>query len=61
MKKVFFEKQAKLLKSFWQNTSGTTSIEYVMVASGIALVIITAIYNVGNPVVGYFTAMLRVF
>ena len=40
----------KLLSRFLTDQSGATSIEYALIASGIALVIVTAIFDLGPEV-----------
>ncbi len=36
-----------MLKTFWRNESGATSIEYVIVAGLVAIVIVVAVRRVG--------------
>jgi pilus assembly protein Flp/PilA len=42
---------------FQRNTSGATAIEYALIASGIALAIITAVNSVGTSVGALFTTV----
>jgi pilus assembly protein Flp/PilA len=39
-----------MISSFLRDASGATSIEYAMLASGIAMVIISAVNNLGSSV-----------
>ena len=43
------------LKRFRDDKSGATAIEYAMVASGIGLAVLTAVYSVGGKVKDLFT------
>jgi pilus assembly protein Flp/PilA len=47
----------KLLKQFWADESGATSIEYGLIAAGIAVVIITAVKTVGTKLKATFTSV----
>ena len=42
------------LKNFGKDESGTTSIEYSLIAAGIAVAIIAAIFALGDEVKGFF-------
>ena len=42
---------------FWQDESGATSIEYGLIAAGIAVVIITVVKGVGTKLTSTFTAV----
>ena len=46
---------ARQLKRFRDDKSGATAIEYAMVASGIGLAVLTAVYSVGGKVKDLFT------
>ncbi len=46
------------LTAFLKNESGATSIEYSVVAAGIALAIVTAVVRLGTNVHGMFTAIM---
>jgi pilus assembly protein Flp/PilA len=46
---------ATRLKAFWQNESGATSIEYGLIAAGVALAVITVVYGLGSKVKGTFS------
>lgn len=48
---------AKLAKSFMMDESGATSIEYALIASGIALVIVASVNSLGTKIAGKFTAI----
>lgn len=57
MKKIlakfyFFQKVA-----FIKNESGATSIEYAVIAAGIAAIIVATVYSIGASVSGMFIAM----
>ena len=41
----------KKIKSFARDDAGTTAIEYGLIASGIALVIIAAVFSIGTTLV----------
>jgi pilus assembly protein Flp/PilA len=45
------------LTAFLNDESGATSIEYSVVAAGIALAIVTAVVRLGTTVQGMFTAI----
>ena len=47
----------KLLKRFWADERGATAIEYGLIASGISVVIITAVANVGTHLKTTFTSV----
>lgn len=44
----------KVLSRFKDDESGATAIEYAMIASGISIVIITAVYSIGSTINTYF-------
>jgi pilus assembly protein Flp/PilA len=46
-----------LFLRFLTDRSGATSIEYALIASGIALVIITTVLNVGTALSGRYAAV----
>lgn len=43
------------VKEFFQNESGATAIEYGLIAAGIAVAIIAAVFALGDEVKGFFT------
>ncbi len=45
------------LNAFLADESGATSIEYIVVASGVALAIVTAVVRLGTSVKTMFTAV----
>jgi pilus assembly protein Flp/PilA len=47
----------KLLMQFLQNESGATSIEYGLIAAGVALAIITVVSNVGTKLKTTFSSI----
>jgi pilus assembly protein Flp/PilA len=47
----------KSARRFVQNEAGATSIEYAMIASGVAVVIATAVTTLGTKVNGLFTSV----
>ncbi len=49
--------KASLIR-FWNGTSGATSIEYAMIAAGIALAIAATITKLGATVNGLFVSVL---
>ncbi|MBT6984225.1 MAG: Flp family type IVb pilin, partial [Rhodospirillaceae bacterium] len=42
------------LKEFYQDKSGATAIEYGLIAAGIAVAIIAAVFALGDEVKGFF-------
>jgi pilus assembly protein Flp/PilA len=46
---------------FARETSGATAIEYAILAAGIALVIITAVQQIGSDVTAMFTQVSNSF
>ena len=48
---------AVALRRFMRNESGATSIEYAMIASGIAVVLAASITSLGTNVKGLFTSV----
>jgi len=46
-----------LFRQFLANQSGSTSIEYALVAAGIALAIIAAVNSLGTKLAGRFGAI----
>ena len=46
-----------VLARFAKDESGTTAIEYALIAAGIALAIITAVNTVGTNLTAKFTAI----
>jgi pilus assembly protein Flp/PilA len=47
----------KLLAAFMRNQTGATSIEYAMIASGIAVVIVGAVGSLGSTVKGQYVSV----
>jgi pilus assembly protein Flp/PilA len=46
-----------ILKAFVGDTSGATSIEYALIASGVSIAILGAVTSVGTKVLGMFTTV----
>jgi len=57
MPDVFNNKLDRLLKQFIADQSGATSIEYALIAAGIALAIIAAVNSLGTKLAGKFTSI----
>lgn len=51
----------KGLSSFVKDCSGTTAIEYTLIASGISIAILVAVTNIGSAVLGMFTQVANAF
>jgi pilus assembly protein Flp/PilA len=47
----------KLLLRFLADQSGATSIEYALIASGIALAIVTTVFSLGPEISARYTAV----
>ena len=47
----------RMLKQFLIDDSGATSIEYALIAAGIAVAIIAAVNSLGTKISGNFTAI----
>lgn len=47
----------RFVVKFLADQSGSTAIEYALIAAGIALVIITAVNGLGSTVLGKFTTV----
>ena len=47
----------KLLTRFLRNEDGATSIEYAIIASGVAVVIVGAVQGLGSAVKGSYVAV----
>lgn len=47
----------QLFSKFWRDPSGSTAIEYAMIAVGISIVILAAVNSIGTSVSGQFSAM----
>jgi pilus assembly protein Flp/PilA len=45
------------LLAFWRGTSGATSIEYALIASGIAVVIAATVFSLGTAVNGLYQSV----
>lgn len=45
------------LRDFLSNESGTTAIEYALIAAGISVAIVAAITNIGSSVTNLFTSV----
>ncbi|MGO4712626.1 Flp family type IVb pilin [Bradyrhizobium sp. 2TAF24] len=52
---------AKLIKRFLIDEKGATAIEYALIASGIALVIIVSVTNIGAAVKAKFVSLGAAF
>jgi pilus assembly protein Flp/PilA len=50
-------KMRRKLRAFLADESGATSIEYIVVASGVALAIVTVVIRLGTSVKTMFTAV----
>lgn len=50
-----------MLTRFHKDRSGATSIEYSVLVSGVALVIVTAVYTLGEKVTGLFNVGVNAF
>jgi pilus assembly protein Flp/PilA len=46
-----------MVRRFWHDQSGATSIEYAIMASGIAVAIVAAVTNLGSKVAGSYTSV----
>jgi pilus assembly protein Flp/PilA len=46
-----------LMRRFLKNESGAAAIEYSLIASGISVVIIPSVHNVGTKLVTVFTTL----
>jgi pilus assembly protein Flp/PilA len=47
--------------AFWSDTRGATSIEYAMIAAGIAVAIVSAVQALGTTVTSLFTSVQSAF
>ena len=45
------------MKTFYQDISGATAIEYGLIAAGIAVAIIAAVFALGEDITGFFTSV----
>ena len=54
-RRIFWERSMKHILNFIRNESGATAIEYALIASLIAVAIITAVSTVGGKVSTVFT------
>lgn len=45
------------LRSFFRDQSGATSIEYAMIASGVAVAIVAGVNNLGSTVKSMWTSV----
>jgi pilus assembly protein Flp/PilA len=54
-RRIFQERSMKHISNFIRNESGATAIEYALIASLIAVAIITAVSTVGGKVSTVFT------
>jgi pilus assembly protein Flp/PilA len=45
------------IRNFWNNESGATSIEYALIAAGIALAIIAAVNSLGTKISNKYTSI----
>lgn len=55
MKKYTIQNFHRLKTKFQKDENGATSIEYAIIAAGIALVIVTTFYTLGSSVSDLFT------
>jgi len=55
------DRLCEMVKSWWLDEEGVTSIEYVMLASLIALVIIAAVGVLGDRVCGRYKSVAEAF
>jgi pilus assembly protein Flp/PilA len=58
---TFTSTAGRLLKRLYADERGATAIEYAMVASGIGVVVSTAVYTLGDKVKGLFTNVSALF
>jgi len=54
---MMMNRLCEMVKSWWQDERGVTSIEYVMLASLIAMVIIASVDVLGDRVCGRFKSV----
>ncbi|TNE57046.1 MAG: Flp family type IVb pilin [Alphaproteobacteria bacterium] len=54
---MVFGKTRKLMADLARNDSGATAIEYALIASGIAIAIITGVAAVGTELSGFFSSL----
>jgi len=54
---MMMNRLCEMVKSWWQDDRGVTSIEYVMLASLIAMVIIASVDVLGDRVCGRFKSV----
>jgi pilus assembly protein Flp/PilA len=47
----------QLISKFLNDETGTTAIEYAVIATGISIVIVTVVNGIGTSVKGRFTAV----
>jgi pilus assembly protein Flp/PilA len=52
---------ARELKRFSVDESGATAIEYAMIASGIGVAVVAAVYSLGSKVNTMFTTLAGMF
>ena len=45
------------MKTFYQDISGATAIEYGLIAAGIAVAIIAAVFALGDDITGFFESV----
>jgi pilus assembly protein Flp/PilA len=57
MPELFNKKPIRLFNQFIADQSGATSIEYALIAAGIALAIIAAVNNLGTTLSKKFTSI----
>jgi pilus assembly protein Flp/PilA len=53
--------QDSRLAMFWSDESGATSIEYAIIAAGIAVAIVSAVQALGTKVTALFTSVQSAF
>ena len=49
------------LSKFTENVSGSTAIEYALIAAGLSIAIVASVNGVGSEVVGLFTIVAGLF
>ncbi|WP_407175461.1 Flp family type IVb pilin [Bradyrhizobium sp. STM 3562] len=47
----------KIIRAFWVDETGATSIEYGLIAAGISLAIIAIVSGLGTKISGKFTSI----
>jgi pilus assembly protein Flp/PilA len=47
----------QLLRAFFRSEAGATAIEYAIIAGGLSIAIVTAVYSVGSSLNAMFTSV----